>query len=301
MRASIRDALSLGDIDRITQRPFTHPLRWALLPGLCCQAAGGERRSADDIATAWYLLYVAAYVLDSVEDGDEPEPWWSELGSGAAINVGTTLIFLAMRSLEKLHRNQSAQHAAPQVIEEFHRQLVIMSDGQHQDLTVPWPAPADWLDIAAAKSGSFFAIACRTGARLAVDDPDRLDAFGRFGHALGIVLQILDDIKDLRSVASGKSGAEGAGLARSLPLAYALEVAPPEICGQLRNPLEAGDQTATSNELLSDLIERTGATLYVATELEKYRRRALEALASASPAAAAGQAMEYLLEDLLDI
>ena len=46
------------------------PSRWALLPGLCCQAAGGDPQAAKEISSAWLLLHIAAHIVDDVEDGD---------------------------------------------------------------------------------------------------------------------------------------------------------------------------------------------------------------------------------------
>ena len=64
----------------------------AALPGLCCAAAAGERQDAEALAAAWTLLYRTLHLLDSLEDGDEPEAPWMRWGPGAAINVSTGLL-----------------------------------------------------------------------------------------------------------------------------------------------------------------------------------------------------------------
>ena len=75
---------------------------WSALPGLCCQAAGGRAQLAEPVAAAWLLFYVAAHLMDDLEDQDNPDPWWRSLGPGAAINIATGLYFSAGLALQEL-------------------------------------------------------------------------------------------------------------------------------------------------------------------------------------------------------
>ncbi|HSF81459.1 MAG TPA: hypothetical protein VLA49_09505, partial [Anaerolineales bacterium] len=65
------------------------------LPALCCQAAGGKPAWADAVTAAWLCFYQAAHLMDSLQDQDEPEPWWTEAGPGVALNVASGLYFSA--------------------------------------------------------------------------------------------------------------------------------------------------------------------------------------------------------------
>ena len=65
--------------------------RWVDLPGLCCQAAGGNPEWANDLTAAWILFYSAAHLMDKVQDQDEPDPWWQKLGPGVALSAATGL------------------------------------------------------------------------------------------------------------------------------------------------------------------------------------------------------------------
>src|SRR3990172_12240121 len=101
-----------------------------------------------------------------------------------------------------------------------------MASGQHADLVNPQPDLEQWLEIAGAKSGELFALACRCGARLATNDPARLKGFSDFGHHLGILLQILDDLEDLKPGSGVETPDLSPKVSRSLVVAYALDVLP---------------------------------------------------------------------------
>ena len=49
----------------------------------------------------------------------------------------------------------------------------------------------------AGKTAALCACCCRLGAHYAGADEDRREAYGRFGHNLGIAFQIADDVLDL--------------------------------------------------------------------------------------------------------
>ena len=83
------------------------PGRWVILPGLCCQAAGGKIESTLEISAAWLLLYTAAHTVDTIEDGDQ-DPRIDLLGgTGAAINIANGLFLSATRLLNSLQKRMS--------------------------------------------------------------------------------------------------------------------------------------------------------------------------------------------------
>jgi len=133
--------------------------RWALLPGLCCQAAGGDPQWADDVAAAWLLYYVAADLMDTVEDRDEPDLWWAEMGPGFALNVASGLFFSASQALNHLHIQQETHVAASAITENFNRSFLKMCGGQHTDLVQPEPTLTQYWETVAGKSGTFFTLA----------------------------------------------------------------------------------------------------------------------------------------------
>jgi len=236
----MRLSLSSGNV-QADDAPPRHS--WLSLPGLCCQAAGGDPQEADRVAAAWVLLYTAAHLFDCVQDDDPADPWWQALGPGPAINVASGLLTSAWLVLAELGVHRPV---VQQLIQDFQQTVLRMASGQHLDLTDPQPSlQAAWA-IAEAKSGAFFALACRSGAQLAGTPQPVADHYAGYGLNLGLIVQIGDDLQDIRA---GRS-------TPPLPVAYCREMA-----------LGADDD---------------GAQLYLATKLAQFRARALDSLEAAS-------------------
>ncbi|HJW91069.1 MAG TPA: polyprenyl synthetase family protein [Anaerolineales bacterium] len=291
MRQALPDPYKRADPER-------DPARFALLPGLCCQAAGGEPGWAADLAAAWLLYYTAAHVFDGVEDQDQPEAWWAASGPGVAINVATGLLFSAFLGLQRLYKHKQTRQVAQQVIQDFNQSLLVMASGQHADLVNPQPDLEQWLEIAGAKSGELFALACRCGARLATNDPARLKGFSDFGHHLGILLQILDDLEDLKPGSGVETPDLSPKVSRSLVVAYALDVLPSPAQKTLKECLLSlpGDQEAAGK--LIQLIDQSGAALYLRTEIERQLGLGLTALEEAAPDTLVGGILTSMLREL---
>ena len=278
--------------------PSGQASRSVLLPGLCCQAAGGDPLWTDNITSAWYLLYVAAHLMDSVQDQDEPDDWWADLGSGAALSVATGLFFSATHALNRLQDSPSTRHAAASIIEDFSLSFMHMSGGQYRDLTQPQPTLDQYWEVSSAKSGVFFALGCRCGARLATDDPQLLAAYGSFGQQIGTLVQIRDDLQDLQPPQDAELPAWGRKMSHSLATVYALEVLPHEQRDRLLKYLAVipFDLQAVENAL--GLIDQSGAGLYFLVEMERHRNLGLAALERTSGRPPAKELLASYLNEL---
>lgn len=255
----------------------------AALPGLCCQAAGGGAAGVDELTAAWMLLYEAAAITDNVEDGDPPADWWAQSGSAAALSVATGLYFSACQALNRLETALMDVRAAREVRDEMLRGVLEMCSGQHLDLMQPGPTLATYWQIAQAKSGVFFGLAGWAGARLATADPQALLGFREFGIHLGLLIQILDDLKEYqileqRSLENALDPESLPDLGRSLPAAYVREVAPPDVVERFERLLAAPTAAPDSGAQIVQTIERFGGAAYVLAELEIKRLKALEGL-----------------------
>ena len=279
--------------------PGSHdPSVWALLPGLCCQAAGGDEQLADPIGAAWLLFYAAAHLMDSLEDQDEPDPWWSELGAGSAINAATGLYFSACLALQALSsqslESQTVRDVTMQVIQPF----MAMCSGQHQDLLHPAPTLDQYWRIAAAKSGAFFGMACRAGGRLATSQPEIIEGLGQFGLHLGLLLQILDDLQDFKELSESHRLANPRSLSRSLPAVYMREVGSPQARERFDALLPQAHANPAAVAELVEIIEQNGGVLYLLIELEKHYDLALAGLDAAGAPSLAREALVSALNQL---
>lgn len=274
---------------------FSHLLG---LPGLCCLAAGGEAEWAENLTLAWGLYYAAAHLMDSIQDGDQPEAWWQEWKPGVGLNAASGLFFTAASALHKLSEQPISSTARQAIYDDFYSGFLVMCAGQYFDLVQSEPTLEQYWEIMAAKSGAFFSLACRCGARLATDDPEILEAYSQFGMHVGMLVQIKDDLDDIRPV-NGKTGyGQRPQLLRSLPYLYALNVlTPPE-----RDLLRRYAKTASRNKRYADktiqLIDRAGTSLYVTVELIKHVELARQALKRANPNPDADRLLSELLDKL---
>lgn len=257
------------------------------LPAVCCEASGGDRRRADAITAAWGLLYAAAHLLDSIEDGDAAEESWVHWGIGPAVNVSTGLIASAFLVLSRLvHRTAVEDRVRADELADFSRALLRMCSGQHADLTRSQLSLAECWQVAADKSGAFFALACRAGARLATADTTQIDYLSQFGLDLGLLIQIGDDIRGLYPQGR-EQGDLAAGRTSVLPIAYAMSVLPDSERARLCESLQAAPQNGLAQIQARQQIVASGALLYLSIEAERHAQQAetaLQAAAAPSPA-----------------
>ncbi len=265
------------------------------MPGLCCQAAGGYPEWADDLTVAWLLFYAAADLMDKVQDKDEPDPWWRELGPGAALGAATGIYFSAALALNKLYHHPVSRSVADEITENFYNAFLVMTSGQYRDIVEPPQTLDRYWEIAAAKSGAFFGVACRSAARLAMDKPDLLQDYYLFGHHFGLLVQIRDDLEDLQAPTETGVPGQKIQLARSLAVVYALSVLPPADCRRLKSILAEAPHDPLVAEELIGLLNRANTALYLMAEMERQRQLALNAIhRAAQPSPAKEMLIAYL-------
>ncbi|HEY0602718.1 MAG TPA: polyprenyl synthetase family protein [Herpetosiphonaceae bacterium] len=265
------------------------------LVDLCCLAYGGDRRSCEQVAVAWNLLYTALYLLDGVEDGDLSAGPWAQWGTGAAINLSTGLLATTGALLSQLEGAGVGVAIAQRVRADFYHTLLKMTAGQHHDLTRGEPTLEQCWQIVGAKSGELFGLACQAGALLAGADERLAVSCKEFGQMLGILIQIGDDLDDLWS-RPGASSDLVAGDRWKLPVAYAMTVLPPTQREQLRNLLLAapGDESAEAEA--RSCVLSAGAALYLAAEARCLYERAGRMLYEAMPESAYRAGLLRLLD-----
>ncbi len=246
-----------------------------LLPVLCCQAAGGNENQATALAAAWFLLCLAAKVLDDVEDEDALQGPWYGIGVPEAINAATGLIFTSQLALTHLPRMGASRELALFLIEDFNRTILRMCAGQHADLAeANISSLKRYFRIAGAKSGEFFSLACRAGALLGID---KVAPYSEFGYNLGVLIQICDDFEGVWNPPGRSDLAAGK---RTLPIIYALTVAPSGIRERLERLLVKATSEPKAEEEARGVITELGAPLYLVVEAQIRRQRAEAALCS---------------------
>ena len=289
----MRLALTGGDkATSAGEEQFSH---WADLPGLCCQAAGGDPDWTEDLTLAWLLFYAAAHVMDSVQDGDEPDDWWAEQGAGVALSVASGLYFSASQALNALHDHVATKTRAAEISQRFNHTFLVMCSGQYADLTRRIPSLEEYWNIAAAKSGAFFSLACWGGACLATEDEDALGEYARFGHHLGMLIQIKDDLDDVR--ASSITGVPGQKVpfSRSLPVIFTLQTASAARAKLLSDYLGSAASDPEAARQAIKILDESGAATYVQIEMEHHKALALAALEKSGAKSPAAETLAELV------
>ncbi len=269
---------------------------WASLPGLCCQAAGGNEGDADSIAAAWLTFYAAARIMDSVEDRDDPDDWWAASGPARAISAATGLYFTASLAINQLDLTLGDPVRSHQIRDGMLRRFLEMSSGQHLDLSVPQPSLDQYWWIAQAKSGAFFEMACWAGARLASHQPEVLQGFQQYGRQVGLMIQMLDDLKDMQWLDERKPDLDLNGLKRSLPVVFVLEVCADSERNALLELLEKTNPQSEDLVAITQTIERNGGGFFLLTELDRHRQLALDGLEQAQARSPAKELLAALVD-----
>lgn len=262
---------------------------------LCCLAHGGNRRSCEQAALAWDVLYTALYLLDSVEDEDLRAGPWSRWGAGPATNIATGLLATMGALLSKLEATGVCHEIAQTVRADFFRALLGMTAGQHQDLTLTEPSLEQCWQIAGTKSGYMFGLACRVGTLLAGAGQHQAARCGEFGQVLGTLIQAGDDLDDLWPE-PGKASDLRSGDRWTLPIAYAMTVLPFAEQEQLRDLLRAAPTDLAAEAEARSRILAAGAALYLATEARRLYWRARTLLVESVPESSARDGLLRLLD-----
>jgi geranylgeranyl pyrophosphate synthase len=247
---------------------------YLLIPELCCQALGGNHRLAEGVIIAWEALCFAAHLLDLVADADEFETHRGLFATVAAACIPAGRILLEDYTPSCLRKDALAY-----LVRDFDRAIMSACAGQVMDLTEAEPSLERCWEISSRKTGEIYALAARSGARLATENQDLIEILNNFGLHLGILIQIEDDINGLWSHKDDRSD-----IARgkwTLPVAYAFQVLSPLESKRLKEQMTFANQHSRLEDTARRTIIESGALVYLAAEAEKHYRKAQNAIIQA--------------------
>lgn len=225
-----------------------------MLPIFVCEALGGDAEPAHHVAAALEIGRISAACLDEWLDQDTHGALWQTIGAEQTIVLATGMIALFQLSLSRLDDLERPSATVSILEREFALSLLHMCEGQYADLGDDLSL-GDYEAVAGAKSGSLFRLGCRAGALVAEAPAEAAALYGDFGQALGILVQVWNDLQGL----AGMEGKKDVEHRRALPILAALA-------------LEQGEYEPHSAE------GRSGE-LYALVQLQRLHERAAEALA----------------------
>ena len=236
---------------------------------LCCEAVGGDWRTALPAAAALELLHNFTLIHDDVEDESRQrhgrDTLWSLWGQAQAINAGDGMFALAQVALIRL-RGQGQPPArvlrANQMLAEATLRLC---EGQPRDLAATNEheiTPDDYLEMIEGKTAALLAASAGIGAVLGGAPTKTVAALSAFGRRLGFAFQIRDDVLgiwgDMKE--TGKSAdddlREGK---RSYPVVLALASGSSEARAALQRLLARKKRSAADVARVRSLLEEIGA------------------------------------------
>lgn len=233
-----------------------------LRPVLCMAAAeacGGSRELALPAACALELMHTYSLVHDDLPCMDDDDlrrgrPTCHKVyGEGMAVLCGDSLLTEAFSVLAQAR--PTARFTVGDMIAELasaggSRKLiggqVLDLEGEGKSLSLE-----DLIRIHEAKTAALLTSSVRLGAMAANADPERLAALTKFGHALGLAFQVIDDILDVTQTTEnlGKTAGKDVAVAKAT---Y------PSVMGLEESRVEAARLTAEALEALAVFGENGG-------------------------------------------
>jgi geranylgeranyl diphosphate synthase type I len=270
-----------------------------MLTLLCCEAAGGEWRTALPAAAAVELLHNFSLIHDDVEDGDPVRrgrpTLWKHWGIAQAINAGDALYTIAHTTLNGLGEYHVPAERILAARRRFDRACIVLTQGQHLDLgfeSRSSVAEAEYLGMVYGKTAALIEAACGLGAL--VSGSNLVSHYEDFGRELGLAFQIQDDVLGIwgdPEITGKPAGNDLRNHKKSLPVAYALERSErlPRLYAHA-----VVDVAAVMDEL-----DRAGAREYAEDLAAQHHWRALSALEATQQDNSATQALRDLVNQLL--
>lgn len=158
------------------------------------------------LGTVLEALHAGSLIVDDIQDNSlvrRGEPTLHrKYGMPVALNAGNWLYFWPMQLIESMDLPAETELALYRLC---HRTLIRAHFGQALDVgvTIDQISQNEVHDLCLAslelKSGALMALAISLGATLAGASASRLADLSRFGHQLGIALQMFDDFGNLKS------------------------------------------------------------------------------------------------------
>jgi len=272
-----------------------------LLGLLAYQSIAGEHERALPGAAAVEMGHNFSLVHDDIEDGSEERrhraALWTVTGIPQAINTGDTLFTLSRLALHRLEELGFPPRTVLDLMRLYDETCLALCEGQFLDIRASessdWMSVDYYFDMIGRKTASLIAGSVQAGAMLATDDAVVIDAYRRFGWALGIAFQLNDDLLGIwgDEATTGKEPSDIEARKQTLPLIHALENA----TGPDRERLAAilhGAPTPDEVREARDLVERAGSREFTRQRARAYRDEAIDHLERSG--VIDGEAMERL-------
>jgi geranylgeranyl diphosphate synthase type I len=284
-----------------------------LLCLLCCEAEGGDWRTALPAATSLELIHNFSLIHDDIEDNSPTRRGrstvWAVWGLAHSTNVGDTMLMLARLALGRLASQGVDPSVTLQAMDILDRTCLQLCQGQYLDIAGEGRLDTSeeaYLEMIAGKTAALLAASTQVGALIGRSSPragtppradeDRagaqpvLDLYRQFGWHLGLAFQMVDDLLGIwgdRAI-TGKSAADDLRSRKmTLPVIFALRTGPRrEQLAALYRQDALGDQDIARAVAILDEARARHYVQQLAAHHAASAMAALNAAAPQEPAAA---------------
>lgn len=247
-------------------RERSHTAYVDVFPALVCQTVSGHAADSVPVAAAWTLYLLAGRTFDELQDNEN-------VAMVEKIPLGLFAIGAAQTALSHI----TSVPARLEIITAFSYLLAMTAQGQGERPLTTSGSVSDYFAAVAARTGLVFATGAWAGGRTAIPELTniQLDALYRYGLALGMMEQIVDDCTDI--AADLHFGIH------TLPLIYARSQTLHSLHPQLETLLQERRQTAVWADQLVALLREMGAINWSLKVAEAYQAQAFAALEPFDP------------------
>ncbi len=259
---------------------------------LAYQSIAGDHAAALPGAAAVEMGHNFSLVHDDIEDNGAERrhrpALWTVWGKAQAINTGDALFTLSRMALHRLEEEGFEASRILRLMRLYDETCLDLCEGQFMDIWTSehdeWMSVDYYFDMIGRKTAALIAGSAEAGAVLATEDESVIDAYRRFGWALGLAFQLNDDLLGVwgDEAQTGKQTSDIATRKKTLPLIFALAEATGEDGRRLRTTLAQSERELTGDEIgeVRAILERVGAREYTRARARGYRDEALAQLSS---------------------
>lgn len=233
-------------------------------PFIACRAMGQDEAAAVPGAAAVFCSLASIHLVDDILDEDD-RGLYRTLGSGPTANMALAFQAAALQALDGVESAETRALAQSNVA----AMALATALGQHLDATRAVDGEEDYWKVVHTKTPPLFGTALFLGALLGGAEPEMARQMERLGGAMGVFIQVSDDLSDALKV---PAGADWRRRTNNLPILYALTADHPEREEFVRLAERADDVAAL--EEAQRILLRSGAVSYCALKLIELSRLA---------------------------
>lgn len=257
---------------------------------MCCRVLGYRGDHYYSIAAVAEFVHTASLLHDDVVDNStvrRNKPTANSIyGDETSVLVGDLIYSTASEMM--------AATGNMEIVRTFARAIRLMSDGellQLENVFNPSVAEATYLRILECKTAILIEAACKSAGLLAGAPPAQVAALARFGHAVGLAFQLIDDALDYTGAAElvGKATLSDLGEGKvTMPVIMLAKLATEAERARLAALLSpesfaSGRVTRETIAEVARLVDKYDTASLTVDHAQRYTRIAMDALDAFAP------------------